>query len=316
MTITVLGHLCIDEIHTPRNVENESSSTKDFGGIYFSLVTLASMMKPGDVIYPVFGVGDMEYDEFKKKLEAYPAIDASGIFKFKGNSNHVHYFPEKDRNGRFECSKNISDPIPFNKIKPFLDTHGILVNMVSGFDITLETMDAIRMNVRDARTPIHFDFHSLTLGIDQDFKRFRRPMTDWRRWCFMLNSIQMTEEEAAGLTAEHYDEPTLVNQLMPLMVNTLVITRGERGATAIIQENKKLTHHEIAGTSFGPTIDPLGCGDVFGAAFFCRYLQQKNYRDAAEYANQFAGMKCTLNGTADIPTIVEKLKSVPVTHEP
>ena len=90
--------------------------------------------------------------------------------------------------------------------------------------------------------PIHFDFHSLTLGTDQEFKRFRRPLTDWRRWCFMLNSIQMSEEEALGLSAERYDEKTLINHLMPLMVETLLITRSERGVTVIVQDiHKKLT---------------------------------------------------------------------------
>ena len=91
--------------------------------------------------------------------------------------------------------------------------------MISGFDITLETLDLIRMEVRDQGTPIHFDFHSLTLGIDADDKRFRRPLPDWRRWCFMLHSIQLSEQEALGLTTERYNEEDLVNQLMPLMVN-------------------------------------------------------------------------------------------------
>ncbi len=314
MTITVLGHLCIDEIHAPQNAENQTPLKEDFGGIYYSLVALASILALGDIVHPVFGVGEREYDEFMKRLEKFPTIDTSGIFKFKGNTNRVHLFLERDRNSRIECSEHISEPIPFGKIKPFLDADGILINMVSGFDITLETLDAIRMAIRDTRTPIHFDFHSLTLGIDQDAKRFRRPLTDWRRWCFMLNSIQMTDEEASGLSAEHYDESTLANQLMPLMVNALVITKGERGGAVIVQKNKKLTRFEFAGTTFGPTIDSIGCGDVFGAAFLYHFLAQKDYKDAADFANQFAGMKSTFSGTADIPIIPEKLKSVAFAH--
>jgi len=314
MTITVVGHLSIDETRSQEKPESAPSSSTDFGGIFYSLVTLAGLLGTGDVIHPVFGVGEKEYDEFKKKLEEFPVIDSSSIFKVKGSSNRVLQFFGNDGTSRIECSKDLSDPIPFAKIKPYLDTDGILINMVSGFDITLETLDAIRMGVRDARTPIHFDFHSLTLGIDQESRRFRRPLTDWRRWCFMLNSIQMTQEEALGLTAERYDEPTLVNQLMPLMVNALVLTRGERGATAILQDNKKLTHLDIPGTSFGPAIDTTGCGDVFGAAFLYRYLQQKNYKDAADFANQFAGMKSTFQGSADIPGIAERIRSVTVPH--
>jgi len=308
MTITVIGHLSIDQVHAAGNTDGELGSRRSYGGIFFSLATLASLMGTDDIIHPVFGVGDKEYDEFKRELEQFPQIDTSGVFKFKGNTNHVHFFYEGTASNRTECSNHIADPIPFGKIKPFLDADGILINMISGFDITLETLDAIRMAIRDARTPVHFDFHSLTLGIDQDSKRFRRPLTDWRRWCFMLNSIQMTEGEAMGLTAEHFDEPTLVNHLMPLMVNALVITRGERGATAILQENKKLTRTDIPSTSFGPVIDTIGCGDVFGAAFFYKSLKNKTYAGAAEFAAQMAGFKSVSIGAGNLRDFTDKMK--------
>ncbi len=308
MNIAVIGHLCLDEIHFPQSSQHGPTTREGFGGIFFSVATLSSLAGPDDVIFPVFGVGDKEYDEFRHTLEGFTNIDVSGIFKFKGNTNRVRSFFDVDKSSRTECPSHISDPIPFAKIKPYLDADGILINMVSGFDTTLETLDSIRMAVRDARTPIHFDFHSLTLGIDQDSKRFRRPLTDWRRWCFMLNSIQMSQEEASGLTAEHYDEPTLVNQLMPLMVNALVITRGERGATAILQENKKLTYVEVPGVSHGPIVDTIGCGDVFGAAFFYHSLLNKGYAGATEFANQAAAVKSTFVGMEGISGLAEKLK--------
>jgi sugar/nucleoside kinase (ribokinase family) len=314
MTITVIGHLCVDEIHFPHKTGDEERSREGFGGIFFSLATLASLSGPNDTIYPVFGVGEKEYDALRNVLEKFTNVDTTGVFKIKGNTNRVHFFYEEGRNSRTECSNHISEPIPFAKIKPHLDSDGILINMVSGFDITLETMDAIRMAIRDARTPTHFDFHSLTLGIDQNSKRFRRPMTDWRRWCFMLNSIQMTQDEALGLTAEQYDESTLVNQLMPLMVNALVVTRGERGTTVIVQENKKLTRNDYAAASFGPTIDTIGCGDVFGAAFFHHFLRNKDYARAAEFANRAGGLKATFAGIDGMSMLSEKLNSVSAAH--
>jgi len=306
MTITVVGHLSIDEVHGLANAHGGGPLRSDFGGIYFSLISLASLMKQGDTVHPVFGVGDKEYEDLKKKLDKHPVIDSSGIFKFKGSTNRVLHFPGSDSQSRVECSKHISDPIPYSRIKPYLDCDGVLINMVSGFDITLETLDSIRMAVRDSRTPIHFDFHSLTLGIDQEYKRFRRPLTDWRRWCFMINSIQMTQEEALGLSAERYDEPTLINQLMPLMVNALIITRGEQGVTAILQNNKKLTRHDVPGLAIAPAIDSMGCGDIFGAAFLYQYLQTKNYNEATEFSNHVAGIKSTVLGIEDLAAALEK----------
>jgi sugar/nucleoside kinase (ribokinase family) len=106
----------------------------------------------------------------------------------------------------------------------------------------------------------------------------------------------MSDEEATGLTAERYDEPALINQLMSLMVRSLVITRGSRGATLIQQINKKLERHDISGVALGPTVDPTGCGDVFGAAFLYYSLKTENALHAANLANRVAAFKATVRG--------------------
>ena len=310
MVLTVIGHLCKDIVHLPDEKEIQQES---FGGILYTVLTLANLMNEKDRIQPIFGVGQADYDLLMEQLAQYKSIDTSGIYKFKSNTNQVHLFYQKDAQTRIECSKHISPPIPFNRIKSYLDGDGVLINMISGSDITLETLDYIRMEVRESRIPIHFDFHSLTLGIDQEFKRFRRPLTDWRRWCFMLNSIQMSEEEALGLSTERYDETTLTNHLMPLMVETLLITRSERGVTAIFQDiHKKLTQKDFAGVSFGPTTDTTGCGDVFGAAFLYQYLKSKDSFIAAEFANKTAALNATLKNAQELDGLRTRLEQLGV----
>jgi sugar/nucleoside kinase (ribokinase family) len=310
MVITVIGHLCKDVVHVPDEKETQQES---FGGILFTVLTLANLMSEKDRIQPVFGVGQTDYELLMEQIKQYKNIDTSGIFRIKGPTNQVQLFYQKNAKTRIECSKHISAPIPFNRIKPYLDGDAVLVNMISGSDITLETLDYIRMEIRERGIPIHFDFHSLTLGIDQEFKRFRRPLTDWRRWCFMLNSIQMSEEEAFGLSAERYDEATLTNHLMTLMVETLIITRSERGATVIVQDiHKKLTRKDFAGVSFGTAIDATGCGDVFGAAFLYQYLKSKDSFIAAEFANKAAALHVTFKNTQELDGLRTKLEQLGV----
>jgi len=306
MTITVIGHICKDIVHNPaeKDVTEES-----FGGIMYTLLTLANLMNERDCIQPVFGVGQADYESLMEQLQPYKNIDVSGIFKFKYPTNQVQLFYEKDAQTRIECSQHIAAPIPFNRIKLYLDGDGVLVNMVSGADITLETLGYIRMEVRERGIPIHFDFHSLTLGTDKEFKRFRRPLTDWRRWCFMLNSIQMSEEEALGLSAERYDEKTLTNHLMTLMVETLLITRSKRGLTVIVQDiHKKLTQKDIEGVTYGDTVETTGCGDVFGAAFLYQYLKSKDSFIAAEFANKTAALNATFKNTKELEGLRSNLE--------
>jgi len=308
--VAAIGHCARDFYHL--NSEGEERIVETLGGIYYSVAALSVSLSPNDTIFPVFGVSEAEYEPLIDRLKRLGNVDPKGIFKTSEKINEVHFYahPSGDRT---ECSKHIASPIPYQKIRPFLDVDGVLINMASGFDILLETLDNIRMSVRDDGIPIHFDFHSLTLGVDEEESRFRRPLSDWRRWCFMLHSIQLSEAEAAGLTIERYDEATLINQLMPLMVNALIITRGETGATLIRQEHKRLFRHDIPGLPPSPTlVDPVGCGDVFGAVFFAEYLKSKDLIKAAEAGNKVASFKSSFRG----PDGLEELRQPPQSEPP
>ena len=193
MIIAVIGHLCMDVIQ-----HADGTETQSYGGIYFSVATLANLLTDEDTIRPVFGIGKNEYDEFVEHLGRYPNVDCSGIFKFPGSTNQVRLVYSSNEE-RIECSRFISEPIPWKRIRPSV-AHAdlVLVNMISGMDITLETLDELRMEVREDHIPVYLDVHSITLGIKPDFTRFHRPVEQWRRWLFMLHGAHLNEEEPAS----------------------------------------------------------------------------------------------------------------------
>lgn len=297
MKILVLGHLCLDVISHADGTETQSP-----GGIFFSVATLANLLSASDTIVPVFGIGKNEYDDHIALLKRYPNVDTSGIYKMNGHTNRVHLFYRDDKE-RVECSKHISDPIPIKKIRPHLDVDMILINMISGFDITLETLDEIRMAVRDVHMPIYMDVHSLTLGINEDFTRFHRPVEAWRRWLFMIHAAQMNEEEAAILTAERYNEEGLAKQVLSLNTKTLVITRGEKGCTAFIDIHKQIQRQDYPGIQLQKTVDPTGCGDVFAAAYCAEYLRSKEIAGSLVFANKIAARKAGFAGSENIDAL-------------
>jgi sugar/nucleoside kinase (ribokinase family) len=297
MQITVVGHLCLDVIHRPDGGETES-----YGGIFYSVAALANLLGPKDVICPVFGVGRSEYEEFLERLKPYPNVDTSGIYRFNGPTNKVELV-YKDSQERVECSTHIAEPVPWKKIRPFLETDMVLINMISGLDISLETLDELRMEVRERHLPIYMDVHSLTLGINEDATRFRRPIDNWRRWLFMVHAVQMNEEEAAGLSTERLPDADLAQHVLALNTTALIITRGNRGCTVFIDQHKHVQRSDIPAVPISGVVDPTGCGDVFAASYCAHYLKTKDILGSTQFANKVAARKAELPGSVSVDTL-------------
>jgi sugar/nucleoside kinase (ribokinase family) len=275
MKLTIVGHFCIDVFHNA-----EGKEQKKWGGIFHSIAALSHLANDRDVIYPVFGVGDSEYDAVLVEMSVFKNVNTSGIFKYSGESNYVHYYED----GSGERSLNIANPIPYNRIKKFLNVDGVYINMISGSDIMLDTLDEIRIEVRDKKIPVHLDVHCLTLHVNDDGTRFRRPMSDWRRWCFMTDSVQMNEEEAAGISLEKFSDELLAKQMIPLMVKAFVITRGAEGASLFQAEHKHSARSDYKAEEAVTPVSVIGSGDIFGVSFLYAYLKKKRYDDAARFA--------------------------------
>jgi len=306
MKIAVIGHLCLDVIHL-----SDGAETNGYGGIFFSVAALANLLPSNDTVAPVFGVGKDDYDALVDRLQRYPNVNTEGIFRFTGPTNQVHLY-YMDKCERMERSKHISEPIPLKKIRPHLDADMILLNMISGFDVTLETLDEIRMEVRERHTPIYVDVHSLTLGVNDDFTRYHRPAEAWRRWLFMIHAAQMNEDEAAALSSEKLDEIALAKHTLALNTKVLNITRGGRGCTTFVDEHKHLRRYDIGGVEVQGTIDPTGCGDVFAAAYCGNYMKTNDILASAQFANRVAAGKAGLQGTEHI----DNLSSFRLQHAP
>jgi len=278
MKLLVLGHLCVDGVHRGGKLVRER-----WGGIANAVAALGALAGPADTIVPVCGVGAPEREGFLRWLGGFAAVDASGVFALEGPTNRIDLY---DRPGApaVACAQSIAPPVPYERIRKHLAADGILINMFSGADITLETLDQIRMEIRPRETPVHFDYHNLTTEVSAERARVRRPLEDWRRWAFMLQSVQLNEEEAAGLTVDRLTEQQLTGHLLTLGTGGVLITRGARGATLFVSEHKKIIRHEVPCTPVERAPGAQGAGDVFGAAFLHRYLATRDMALAAAFA--------------------------------
>jgi sugar/nucleoside kinase (ribokinase family) len=279
MKLLVVGHLCIDSAHPPGG-----NPRRRWGGIANAIAAIGSLAGQEDTVVPICGVGKEDEAEFLSWLGHFPAVDPSGVFSLAGPTNSIDVY-EKEGGTRVACTGMIAPPVPFESLRRFLSADGILINMASGSDVTLETLDQIRMEIRARETPIHLDFHNLTTDIGPGRERVRRPLEQWRRWAFMLRTVQMSEEEAAGLTVDRLSEAQLIGHLLTLGIGGVVITRGARGATLFWSEHKKVMRHDCAGRVAEGSVGEAGPGDVFGGAFLYRLVATADMKEAAEFAN-------------------------------
>ncbi len=296
MKITVIGSLCLDTIYTPSNHKLES-----YGGIYFCISSLASFIDKHSTVYPVFGVNENNYDELSQILKKFETINRSGIYKSQHPTNNVTLRYEDGEN-RIEQSPTIFPPVPFEKIEPFLNVDGILINMISGFDIELDTLKQIRKNTNAV---IHIDVHSFALGRDNDGKRFYRYVENWKDWLSYVDTVQMNEIEAKTLAQKSANLTEFAEEVMSTGVKAFSITKSAQGIKLYHYDKaQKLADTYIKANEI-EMVDPTGCGDTYSSGFIYHYLKTHDAVSSARFANDVAGFVCTIEGSKGI----ERLKS-------
>jgi hypothetical protein len=168
-------------------------------------------------------------------------------------------------------------------LQPLLrNLDALYVNLISGFELDLETMQMVR---RHFRGPIYCDLHSLLLGIEPDGTRFPQPLAEPEAWFACADMIQVNEMEMSMMAP---DPMALSAAAMRAGVRSLLVTLGKRGVVYVLSPGFQslgdlarapdavpgpvrtgLVAADPAPVSPG---DPTGCGDVLGATHFSRLL--------------------------------------------
>ena len=318
MKLAVIGEPCMDYIY-----RGSSNTLKQFGGILYSLVSLAVISRGRADVYPVMNLGEDEFDNVCSFLSGFPNIRQDYIFK-SGHKTRVVNLYYKDRNSvlntagkstydREENSTEPTLPVEFEQVKSGLNFfNGILVNMVSGVDIGLKTLRSIRENFSGY---IHMDLHNLVMQTFPDGTRKQLPLKDWNSWVNCCNTLQMNESELSVLTGDNVTEyETTGKILMQKHVKSIAVTRGKQGVSLYELKEKtrageKYTEPEktdAASVESIGFIDSTGCGDVFAAGFFY-YNMEYNCSEpvkALHYANRMASLNASLHGVEELRNLI------------
>ena len=258
------------------------------GGIFYTTVALANIANPSDEVYVCTTI-----DKLNEKL--FPPV-----FK-RIKPNYISYSPNiptvklniynnKEREEKYE---NVSGNLQFN-IGDFNRFDGIMINMITGYDITLAQLKEIRKSYNGI---IYFDVHTFSRGLDSDMRRNFRRIKDFKEWAKCVDIIQCNELEVKTLSSKTI-EKEIARELIGYGVKQLIVTKGNKGAKVYFSKNTFLSSEEIPALDV-ESVNKVGCGDVFGAVYFYNYIGNENLIEALTLANIAAGTSTTYSDIDD-----------------
>jgi sugar/nucleoside kinase (ribokinase family) len=302
LKIAVIGTINKDTIIFPNGKKTES-----FGGILYNILALSYLGGEDVKIYPVCNLGYDVYNQVTSRLKNCDNVNLSGIRKVNCKNNHA-FLSINRKNQREEILKNRVPPLTFSQTKPFLKTDVMLVNFISGFDLSLVTLKKIRKNT-DAL--IFMDVHSLTLGVSDSGKRFFKAPKNWRERIKQADIVQMSLPELKELTkgnlGSHQEIKEFGEYILSLGPKTVLVTLGDEGALMIFDGKIR----RFAGSKVREFKDATGCGDVFSAGFLICYMHTKNLAKSVNFANYVAGEKCKISGVEGMKKLFSRI-AIPV----
>ena len=292
--VGVIGSFVWDVIH---GRDPHYAAVEEWGGITYALGAMDAAL-PGDwEMVPLVKVGFDLADRarhFIHHLERVAGDAAPIAVPHHNNRVSINYQSDERR-----CER-LSGGVPgwsWLGLKPLLaDIDALYINLISGFELDLETAQLIRAHFRG---PVYCDLHSLLLAVQPDGVRTLQPLPNPAAWCRCFDFVQVNEDEMRMMAP---DPMALAAVAMSTGVNALNVTLGKRGVVYFAAPGfDRLTDLERDGlqavlgpirTELLPAVpsrhmidgDPTGCGDVWGATYFSRLLAGENIAEAMRTA--------------------------------
>jgi sugar/nucleoside kinase (ribokinase family) len=299
----VIGTFVWDVIH---GRDPARAPTEEWGGITYALGALDAALPDDWEIVPLIKVGEdlaARAQEFLNTVrQLAPGVPPIQV-PYPNNRVTIHYHSSERR------SEYLRGGIPgwsWLGLKPLLsDIDALYINMISGFELDLETAQLIRQHFAGV---IYCDLHSLLLAVNPDGLRIppSQPIPNVAAWMRCFDLLQVNEEEMRLLAP---DAMALAATAMAGGVSVINVTLGSRGvvyfAAPGIGRLSDIKHRTLpaSGAVEGPIRtalvpaeptrdrfegDPTGCGDVWGATYFARLLAGDNLGEATSVAMRAA----------------------------
>ena len=309
--VGVIGSLVWDLIY---GRDPLAPPVEEWGGIAYALAGLDASLHPDWQIVPLIKVGRDLSREAQQLLSGLSRLAPGGrcVEVTAPNNRVVLHYQSTER----RCER-MAGGVPgwtWAELGPMVrDLDAIYLNFISGFELCLGTAQALRQGFRG---PIYADFHSLFLGMQQDGMRVLQPLPHAAEWFGCFDLVQLNEDEMNQLSP---DPLTLSAQALEAGVSLLTVTLGPKGVAYVAApgfdglagQRGSGSGPKPRGTQNGAgaavrtalipaplvdTLDPTGCGDVFGSAAFARLLAGDSVEAALRHAAALAARNAGFRG--------------------
>ncbi|MEX2583336.1 MAG: carbohydrate kinase family protein [Gemmatimonadota bacterium] len=312
----VLGTFVWDTIWHPGR--GDERPLEQWGGIAYSMAAASAACPAGWEIEPFAKVGEDLLTEALRFVDDLANVGSrEGLRRVAQPNNRVElrYFEPSERTERLT-----GGVVPWEAeelLEAIGELDALYVNMVSGLELDLEAATTLAAR---AAIPSYIDLHSLFLGPPGDGPREPRPLPEWENWASCFDVVQLNEQELA-LTGVGQPEELLRLEAFPsLRPAGIMITRGGRGATAVLRRGQGGALGWRVGSGGGrelmqldvPTVggpqrgDPTGCGDVWGAVLFAGLLEGRSPPESLRRAHVAAAAKLRAAGIDELPAEIAR----------
>ncbi|MCK5087110.1 MAG: hypothetical protein KAQ90_06295, partial [Melioribacteraceae bacterium] len=175
--LLVIGHTVLDHIYYPDDFQIKP------GGIFHTVNGLINIKNNEDEIYLLTSVNKKEYGYFKSVYDEIDLTYSHVIENIPVVTLHVHNNKERD-----ECYSHVNNKLILSPKTHFANFSGILINMISGYDINLDDLQFIRSNFNGL---IYFDLHTLSRDLNNKGKREFRVLPNAEEWLRNIDILQM-----------------------------------------------------------------------------------------------------------------------------
>ena len=307
MRVGVIGSFVWDVIYG-RDPRREP--VEEWGGITYALSAFDAALSESWQVVPLAKVGADLWPHARQFVSGLRRVAPDAMPIEVPNANNRVRLEYATDELRSEVLRGGVPPWTWVGLQPLLrDLDALYINLISGFELDLETLQLIR---RHFRGPIYLDLHSLLLGIQPDGTRFPQAIPDPRSWFACADLLQVNEQEMSMIAP---DPMALAATAMHAGVQSLIVTLGKRGAVYVVSpgfdrlDDLHRPDEQRAGAvrtalvpaepADGPG-DPTGCGDVFGATYFSRLLGGDTFGEALKAAIRAASRNVAFRGAGGL----------------